>query len=472
MRPPFLLLLFSLTFTASQAQTESDIWLLREIWNQKDFYGEISSIWMKANPMFVEGKRDSKKIHAGSGYDVIIKNKKGMFCAIPGTGWVQSLTFKGDSLVVTRIDSTIYGGYNFGAFYFNNRDTIFSLGGYGLWNLNGNLRYYREESYGWEIMPLNRKLPVTIHNSGYLLDLANQQLFVIPTSMHDDGIRANKDNTHLVFEPNKVFAMDLNSKSWSDLGTLTSEGRQALSATFKVAGTPYGEMVSFGPKKKFITQVVDYRNNKILELKDFERAVKILDALLVGRNSGKLADRIVTFFHKDTLHILSSNKSHEKLALRREDLTETEFKVYQKPNFEFIRKLDPASIFLFATGTLLCLSGLILIQRSKRSNTQQFDKELPLFDQQEKQVLLAFDHSEQKSINTNEFDELLGTENRTIDALKKRRSLVIRSINEKFSLYTGSEETLISTQRTEDDRRMVRYSLNVDGFQKIKKEIA
>jgi len=31
---------------------------------------------------------------------------------------------------------------------------------------------------------------------------------------------------------------------------------------------------------------------------------------------------------------------------------------------------------------------------------------------------------------------------------------------------------LIATQRTEDDRRMVRYSLNVAGFQKIKKEIA
>ena len=427
---------------------------------------------MKANPMFVDGKRDSKKIHAGSGYDVIIKNKKGMFCAIPGTGWVQSLTFKGDSLVVTRIDSTVYGGYNFGAFYFNNRDTIFSLGGYGLWNLNGNLRYYREESYGWEIMPLNRKLPVTIHNSGYLLDLVNQQLFVIPASMHDDGIRANQDNSHLVFEPNKVFMMDLNSKSWSELGTLTSEGKQALSATFKIAGTPYGELVSFGPKKKFRTQVIDYRSNKILDLKDFEKSVKILDALLVGRNSGKLADRMVTFFHRDTLHILSSNKSHEKFHLIREDLLETDFEVYEKSSFEFIHRLDSTSIFVFATGSFLFLSSLIILRRSKRNNPEGPVEDQPLFDQLEKQVLLTLDHSDLKSINTNELDEILGNENRSMDALKKRRSLVIRAINEKFTLYTGSEEALIFTQRSEDDRRMVRYGLNVTGYQRIKKEIA
>jgi len=297
-------------------------------------------------------------------------------------------------------------------------------------------------------------------------------LFVIPCAIPMDGIRVNKDNTHMTFETDRVFMLDLNSKSWSDYGTLTNDAKNALGTTFKVAGTPFGEMVSFGPKKKFKTQVIDYRNNKILELKDFSKSVKILDAILVGRNSGKLADRMITFFHQDTLHILTSNRTHERIALKRDEFIETDLKVYQQPYFGFVRKLDRTSLFVSATGLLMFLSGLILIRRSKRHNTQQSDEEQPLFDELEKQVLKAFDQSEQKSITTNDLDEILGTENRTIDAMKKRRSLVIRSINEKFSLYTGSEEMLIATQRTEDDRRMVRYSLNVAGFQKIKKEIA
>jgi len=81
--------------------------------------------------------------------------------ALPnGTGAVYKLS-KTKSNTFERIDSTLFQGYNNDAINFIHKDTIFSLGGYGLWHYNGQLRYFNIKKAEWELKPIDYLLPIT-----------------------------------------------------------------------------------------------------------------------------------------------------------------------------------------------------------------------------------------------------------------------------------------------------------------------
>jgi len=68
-------------------------------------------------------------------------------------------------------------------------------------------------------------------------------------------------------------------------------------------------------------------------------------------------------------------------------------------------------------------------------------------------------------------DEIIGTESRSMEAMKKRRSMIIRSINGKFSDHFDNEDELIRTERLESDRRMVKYVVDPQNYSKVQKLI-
>ena len=92
---------------------------------------------------------------------VLIKHSNDLFIRLDGTGRVYKVKNKiGDTLLVNRIDSTHFFGYNGAAYEFIYRDTIMSLGGFGFWKKNGQLRYYSHQNHEWDIIPLNLEIPV------------------------------------------------------------------------------------------------------------------------------------------------------------------------------------------------------------------------------------------------------------------------------------------------------------------------
>jgi len=63
---------------------------------------------------------------------LLIKGEKGLYINIDGTGRIYQITHKkNDSLLIKRLDSTFFFGYNNSAYTFNYNDTIMSLGGFG-----------------------------------------------------------------------------------------------------------------------------------------------------------------------------------------------------------------------------------------------------------------------------------------------------------------------------------------------------
>jgi hypothetical protein len=85
-------------------------------------------------------------------FQQIIKTDKTAFITTSGTGIVYEQKDLSDSIVYfSRIDSTIYDGYNFDDIKFSYRDTIFSVGGFGYWRNNGQIRYFSENKE-WELL--------------------------------------------------------------------------------------------------------------------------------------------------------------------------------------------------------------------------------------------------------------------------------------------------------------------------------
>lgn len=83
------------------------------------------------------------------------------------------------------------------------------------------------------------------------------------------------------------------------------------------------------------------------------------------------------------------------------------------------------------------------------------------FTTKEKQLLrrLIDLRFRQEALSTQDFNEILGIDQRTLDTQKKIRSEVIRNINRRFN-EAGFPGEAIERSRLEDDRRSVAYELS------------
>ena len=84
----------------------------------------------------------------------LIKQGKDIYIFINGSGRLYKAIFGVNGLKFIRLDSTINFGYNIGSFGFSYNNRIYSLGGYGYWRMNGQLRVFNEKAKQWDIVKL------------------------------------------------------------------------------------------------------------------------------------------------------------------------------------------------------------------------------------------------------------------------------------------------------------------------------
>ncbi len=135
-------------------------------------------------------------------------HKGKMLIQLDGTG---ILLARDSGNTVKRLDSTFYQGYNFGAFNFVYKDTIFSLGGYGFWNFNGMLRYYNEKNHSWYIIKTNKQIPLRLwHNARIYYDERAQKIYAVYTIPREEWSQEGGELDGKKY----VQCLDLNSKKW------------------------------------------------------------------------------------------------------------------------------------------------------------------------------------------------------------------------------------------------------------------
>lgn len=135
---------------------------------------------------------------------------------------------------------------------------------------------------------------------------------------------------------------------------------------------------------------------------------------------------------------------------------------------------SPLYVSLFL-NFLLITAGLTFYYL-KRKKLSLFNSDSPdhigtaktLFDLYEKAVIGKIIYSSGHDISLTEVDQLIGTGSKSIHHQNRKRSILIRSINDKYKNLTKDPSPLITSVRIKDDRRMHRYKIDAGKFEKVK----
>lgn len=488
----------------------------------------------------------------------LIKTSKGLFVSLDGSGRIYQLLSNNGNLEFKRIDSTIFFGYNLGSFPFAYHDTIYSLGGYGIWRINGQLRRYVDKARQWDVVGLNEEIPVMVdtHNSMMWYDYAKGKIYIGSSVQRNEAVRSSSLNeTNFVYD---VSVLDLTTKNWQKLGTLSNYLREKSALIGNITASPWGQLVGFGNK----LMIIDYPNNRLLSLKA-ERNETITTTLFAD------PDTHLYYFKDSTLYFGNTAKNTlDSIQLRLSDFAASDEIVYTPVKNSSTITITIHEGWLYIIGGLIVLAtaglsvwrmkkswskkylharneGLREIDTSKNTQTSNGIKELrvngslqngngkeinnlngikingehikdelrngkehnisngvktiieegeqhiniefknanrnemakaydvkAIFEERELQTLkLIYCNSSQgKTTSIEELNKVLGVMQKNIEIQKKQRSETIMSINKKYSLVNGKENSIIERRKTDYDKRSFEYfieDINIEDVNKI-----
>jgi hypothetical protein len=384
----------------------------------------------------------------------LIRTKLGLFVLPEGTGRVYEIKRENEDISVHRVDSTIFFGYNFGAFSFSYQDTIYSFGGYGIWRYNGQLRVYLPQKHEWELIPLSKEVPF-YSNATYGLkawfDTKKGQLYV--NKMPEKSMNIDS-----------IYVLDMQSKKWSVKGktALPNENFEGQ------INTPWGILCK--DRKDYTSYIIlDLKNNRILNLSE-----KKSNEIRVREQWNSI------FFIKDST-LFTVTDSIYKTPLSITDFEITEDRIYELPvqtTFKSSLKAFVGYYWKFIIGMLLCiLIGFVsanYLQKIKNQNV--FGNGLPtkknkiiIFDEKEKELIkLIFENSmHRKSTTIEDINQVLGLSNKPNDLQKKHRSDTISSINQKYQYLSKKNGLLLKKNRSDVDKRSFEYFIDYEDYKSL-----
>jgi len=401
----------------------------------------------------------------------LIKTTDGLFLIPEGTGRVYQWSGDTANGTWTRIDSTYFTGYNYGALVFNLGKEIYSFGGQGFWNTNGNLRYYNGVSREWNVVYLNQSYPWFRRNyaaqSFFQLDSAFKKLYVVSAgAQHDQAIQ----NTGNRKSDGTIMALDLATGTWEKLGTTDSTEFVTL------AVTPWGMYVNH-------TSIIDLKANKKYI---FSKELKRDWETHVLRSTGNHELDIV-FAIDSTIYFGDYDARLDSIQVRRQDLIELD------DSFYILNKKEKSGSEMMWIGAIamMVISPLIahfVVRNKKKKSESPFvpalnhekqanfrQAETPLFrstiqtnildDQEVLLIKFILDQSLKSELTSIEqINQLLGLSNRSGEVQKRTRSILITGINEKLQIALGSMEPIIEKKRSEFDKRSYEYFIVPNYF--------
>jgi hypothetical protein len=390
--------------------------------------------------------------------NTLLKSEKDFFIRLDGTGRLYKVNEKrGDSLLVKRLDSTIFFGYNGGAYEFIYRDTIMSLGGFGYWRKNGQLRHYSYENHEWYIIPLNLEIPVT-KESAYF-DLTRNEVYILKLPFVDLATN-KKDESHLVYK------LEITKKEYKLLGELNPDliklfpiGVQYMSLQLPSLKS---ELMIFEAGKIYL---FDYINNEVYQLEN-----PAIEKTIFSSSSGDYID--LAFENNGKLFYTKSKSSTNKLdsiSISINDFIKQEYPLYST-------KTHISNLYFFV-GCSLLVGLVIFIYRRKKLRDKNIisQQQSTISDGSEYQFKqIELDLIEKiyqvslvgKSYSVEDVNNTLGLTKKTLEIQKKIRTETLNRINHRFKMKFETDEDLIERIRSEEDRRFYRYIIREENGKK------
>lgn len=402
-----------------------------------------------------------------------IKCDDKLFVFINGTGRLYRVDTFQSSVHFKRIDETANFGYNVGAFAFSYNNHLYNLGGYGFWQMSGQLRVFNEKAKQWDIVKLNKEIPILTGITEGLLwyDITNAKIYTAYYLYRNEAIKTSDiDETKFIF---KVMMLDLQKNEWEEIGNTNEYIKDKLSLIKPITMCSWGQLITIGDK----INLLDFKNNQILSLdvrKDYYQSII--------RTQYKN-----TFYCKDSTLFYGSisENTFDSVKLSYASFIPTGENLYTfSNNLDFKRGAFYLTLFIILASVIVFVgfrywgkkkTDLHNITKFYFTQTEVIAPETSFltFDEMEIQLLrlLVQNTSSGKTTSIEELNNILGLTKKPFEIQKKQRSDIIISVNRKHRLTTKTEIQLIQKRRTEIDKRSFEYFINKDKLEAIKKMI-
>lgn len=407
----------------------------------------------------------------------------GLSLFLSGTGklYESDALPQGDSLRFRRIDSTRLECYNLCAYVFPHRGRIHNLGGYGFWHWNGQLRAFNRRMREWEIVPLNREVPVAMGSPECFAwhDMRRERIYMLRAIMGNEAVKGE-----IIRLDEEARLLDLATGEWSPLGVHTDHIRKRLDESNLLAASDTGLVMVFHNSVEYWLPA----ENRILTLSDFSPLAEI-----TTRVAGK-----VTWMRNGWLYTGNPGiGTVDSLVLHTGMFRDSGERIYRSRSIVSWQYL---AVVLSAAGMVFLLGGLV--SRATGSWLPRRDGEIvgegvdtpplvgesadglhgtdeppatPLrsavFDEVERALLgLLIRNATEggRRTTSQEINRVLGVGSKSLDMQKRKRSDVIRAINRKYLLVRpdGAREPIVK-ERGDLDARLTEYSLHPDELQAV-----
>ncbi len=364
-----------------------------------------------------------------------------------------------DTLVFTRIDNTEHYDYNINNFSFAHNNAIYNIGGYGFWHWNGQLRKFSFKQAEWDIVLLDREIPVSNQAPGahFWKSPDHDKIFTFSYVKGNEAVRSKQIPKIQTID--SVIKLDLNTYSWSVMGQLNSKLKTAVDGPSMRASLDSGILVD----NTGTLQYLNVLDNTIYESNNRE-LIQIFspknNPLITWGKDGKI------FYYNFRTEVLDS------FLLSSAKFINTKEKVFVNSRNK--------KLIITVVSVLLILISLVLIFKKKmhrlfsfkgrgvieKNNLNSPYKSKEVFNEVEKALLnLLLNNKVNKgsSTSTEEVNRILGVGNKSLDMQKRKRSDVIRAVNSKYQLlYPESDIILIERSKSEVDARLYEYTVNSD----------
>jgi hypothetical protein len=407
-----------------------------------------------------------------------IKNGNKLYLFLNGTGRLYETSVdNSNSCVFDRIDITDHFGYNIGSFAFSYNGGIYDLGGGGIWHINGQLRIYNTKAREWDIVKLNKEIPVLYDENLLWYDIKAHKIYIGLYSTTNDAVKTNTTDSKLVYD---VMVLDLAATDWTKIGNLSSYLKLNNAQMKPVAMSPWGLLVCVDTK----FSLIDYKNNQVLSLE--AKADNDYQSLQRNINQGNC-------YFKDSTLYYGNNEARtlDSIPLHYSDFKPTGEVIYTIAATTVASSYLPwmiggllvllcaaifyilkykVSIQVLKKGVINEVKQTALPSEDSSSNEINTNTTPSYFDEKELQVLqlLLDNSSKQLTTSIKALNNALGVTKKANDVQKKQRSDVMSSINKKFSFISQNEQPIIDKTRADIDKRSFEYFIANERLDEVK----
>ena len=313
---------------------------------------------------------------------------------------------------IKRLDKSTFHGGNFGRYLFSWKNTIYALGGYGFFNTNNNLEYFNAKLEGWAVDKTEGTKPNYILGVAYKLGPK-----IISFNNFKSGNLIEKD-----ILDSAIYILDLKTKKWS---------KKALNQNACIQGRVF------------------YTN-------DFVISIGELESILVSRKNMKFVRVKNEVLGLDLIHNTLKEVQNNTLLLH-SFVNHRKSPLEVKINLETIWKDQPKEhlivpgiakrgihISLWAYLVLIGLISFAVVYFFRRNKSSKLGAD---YNELEMRLL-----GENRLLNTEELDEILGVEHMDVDSKKFKRNRMINEMNQRHPDF-------ITRIKDDTDKRRFLYQI-------------